>query len=125
MVRRSLRLCHHVATNIVSRVMTRIHMDYRIRARWATATGIRGPNDPQPEWLEMVAGIADGHDRYNDVCQLSLILMSHRYWYRFVLASWADADSVIEVERMEPGRSITLALRGFARDDLAYAMPEL
>lgn len=56
--------------------------------------------------------------------------MSNRYWYRFVLASWVDAvadahGKRAQGARMEAGRSIALALRGFARDDLAYVMPEL
>ena len=67
----------------------------------------------------MIAGIADGHDRYNYGCQLALIFMSYRFYYRLVLASWADAVAALEGERMERGRSIVLARRGFVDINLA------
>ena len=81
------------------------------RIRWSMATGIRGPCLPQPEWLEIIAGIAEGHEHYNDVCHYALFVWSDRYWLRFILGTWAQAAEDAGGDRMWAGHSIALALR--------------
>ena len=78
------------------------------------ATGFVGPFPEQPEWLEMVAGISPGHELYDYGCELACVFMSKRFYFRLILAKWAEAVGVILALKTEGGRLISLALRGFS-----------